>query len=117
MNAKTQLKLIKDFDKETIDLIKTKGADYGNTDVLSNFKQVSEVCKVLKIDTTTPEGYAIFMVVLKIARICNLKAGNKTPNNESLLDSYRDLTNYTKLASLCELETSTEKLAQDDQNI
>lgn len=114
MNVKTQLKLIKDFDKETVDLIKTKGADYGNTDVLSNFKQVSEVSKILKIDTTTPEGYAIFMVVLKIARICNLKADDKIPNNESLLDSYKDLTNYTKLAYLCELEKSIEQPIQDE---
>jgi hypothetical protein len=36
--------------------------------------------------------------------ILNLKEGGKTPENESLLDSYKDLINYCKLSYLCEIE-------------
>ena len=46
----------------------------------------------------------MLMVILKIVRIWNLKEGGKTPENESLLDSYKDLINYCKLSYLCEIE-------------
>jgi len=107
MNSKDQIKKIKALNRKTLEVIQSKGADYGNDDVLSNFKQVSQVIKILKIDATTPEGYSMLLVILKICRISTLKDGNKIPNNESLLDSYEDLINYCKLAYLNEIESNS----------
>ena len=105
MIAVDQIKLISELDSKTLDVIKKKSSDYAqDKDVLSNFKLVSSIIKLLEIDTTTPEGYCMLMVILKIVRICNLKSGNKTPLNESLIDSYEDLINYCKLCLLNEIE-------------
>ena len=38
------------------------------------------------------------MCILKIARLTNLINNNKTPNNESIDDSFIDLIGYSKLA-------------------
>jgi len=104
MTTETEIELIKKLDAKTLDIMQSKGADYANTDVLSNFKEVSTVVKTLNIDTGTPEGYAMLMIILKLSRINNLKKDNKDPTNESLLDSYEDMINYAKLAYLCEYE-------------
>jgi len=104
MTIKEQLKHVEKLDGDLLEILKSKGSDYADTDVLSNFKIVSEIVKLAKINATTPEGYAMLMVILKIVRIWNLKTSGKTVENESLLDSYKDLINYCKLSYLCEME-------------
>jgi hypothetical protein len=104
MTSKEQLEVIEKLDFKTLDILKSKANDYAGEDVLSIFKQVSGVIKLLKIDPTKPEGYATLMVILKIARIWNLKSEGKEIQNESLLDSYEDGINYFKLAYCCEHE-------------
>jgi hypothetical protein len=104
MTKEQEVELIKKLDKKTLDIMMNKSSDYANEDVLSNFKEVSSVVKILNIDTRTPEGYAMLMIVLKLSRINNLKKDNKDPKNESLLDSYEDMINYAKLSYLCEYE-------------
>jgi hypothetical protein len=98
MNKEQQIELIENLDNELRDIIKSKREDYGSEDVLSNFKQVSAAAKALNIDITNPTQYALFMGILKVARITNLMNDNKIPNNESLEDSFKDLINYNKLA-------------------
>jgi len=100
----TQIKLIRELDAKTLSIMSSKGKDYADEDVLSNFKQVSSVVNTLNINVGTPEGYAMLMIILKLSRINNLKKDNKDPTNESLLDSYEDMINYAKLAYLCEYE-------------
>lgn len=104
MTSEDQIKIISNLDDNLLQILKSKGSDYADADVLSNFKIVSEIVKLAKIDSTKPEGYAMLMVILKIVRIWNLKESGKTPENESLLDSYKDLINYCKLSYLCEIE-------------
>lgn len=105
MTSREQIDQLLKLDSDLLDIIKSKSNDYAlQTDVLSNFKIVSQLVKLIGIDVTTPEGYCMLMVLLKIVRIWNLKQQGLTPKNESLLDSYRDLVNYTKLAFLNELE-------------
>ena len=104
MNKNEQLELIINLDKEALDIMISKGGDYANEDVLSNFKRVSSLAKVLNLDIGTPSGYALFMTILKIDRINNLINSNKVPNNESIEDSFKDGINYFKLAYLCYLE-------------
>ena len=104
MTPEEQIKHVVKLDSDLLDILKSKGKDYADSDVLSNFKIVSEIVKLAKIDATLPEGYSMLMVILKIVRIWNLKESGKTPENESLLDSYKDLINYCKLSYLCEME-------------
>jgi len=106
MTKEEQIKIISSLNEKTMDIMKSKGADYADEDVLSNFKQVSSVIKTLCIDITIPEGYAMLMIILKLSRINNIKKDNKDPKNESLLDSYEDMINYCKLAYLCEYENN-----------
>ena len=104
MNTEEQKFHLDELNKELTEILNKKKSDYADEDVLSNFKIVSEIVKLAKIDATLPEGYAMLMVILKIVRIWNLKESGKTPENESLLDSYKDLINYCKLSYLCEIE-------------
>ena len=104
MTKQQQLEQVQQLDSDLLNILKSKGSDYANVDVLSNFKIVSEIVKLAKINAELPEGYAMLMVILKIVRIWNLKESGKTPENESLLDSYKDLINYCKLSYLCEIE-------------
>lgn len=104
MTSEEQIQHVEKLDDDLLEILKSKGKDYADADILSNFKIVSKIVKLSKIDATLPEGYAMLMVILKIVRIWNLKEGGKTPENESLLDSYKDLINYCKLSYLCEIE-------------
>lgn len=104
MTPEEQIEHVEKLDDDLLGILKSKGKDYADTDVLSNFKIVSEIVKLAKINAELPEGYAMLMVILKIVRIWNLKKSGKTPENESLLDSYKDLINYCKLSYLCEIE-------------
>lgn len=105
MTIEKEIKLIEAYDKEALDIIKSKGSDYANTDVLSNFKRLSSVVKALSLSLETPTGYALFMVLLKIDRINNLISSGKEPNNESIEDSFKDGSNYLKLAYLSYIES------------
>jgi hypothetical protein len=98
MIKREQLQLIESLDNTLLNVLKSKGEDYATEDVLSNFKQVSSAAKVLNIDVGNPTNYALFMCVLKIARLTNLINNNKVPNNESIDDSFIDLIGYSKLA-------------------
>lgn len=104
MTTGEQENYIEALDFDLMKVLKSKANDYADEDVLSNFKIVSEIVKLAKIDATLPEGYAMLMVILKIVRIWNLKTSGKPPENESLMDSYKDGNNYFKLAYLCEIE-------------
>lgn len=101
MIKEDQINYIKQFDAELIQVLEKKGADYArNDDVLGNFKRLSAVASMLKIDVHTPMGYALFMAVMKIDRIANLLHEGKGPENESLEDSFKDGAGYLKLAYL-----------------
>ncbi len=101
MTREKQIEILQGFDQELIDILKKKGNDYADEgDVLDNFKRLAAAAKILNIDVTTPVGYALFMVVMKVDRITNLLSQNKQPENESLEDSFKDGVGYLKLAYL-----------------
>lgn len=101
-----QEKIYNEMHQKIISITKSKAHDYAGVDVLSNFKSVSEAADRLGIDVKTPTGYALFMVVLKLARLGNLISSGKTPNNESIDDSFLDGINYFKLAYCCYKEAT-----------
>ena len=98
MEKSKQLELYQEIDEKIRKIASSKAHDYATEDVLNNFKTVSAAAKELGLNVTDPTNYALFMVLLKIARISNLINTNKWPNNESIDDSFLDGINYMKLA-------------------
>lgn len=82
-----------------------KAEDYANTDVLANFKRMSDLCEILQINPgKTPTDCALFLMLLKIDRWCNLRNKGTSPQNESVKDTVNDLHNYIDLAYACEVD-------------
>ncbi len=99
MTRQEQIEIYEKLDTKLLEVSKSKGEDYAQeVDVLWNFKSISLVAKQLGVDITNETGYSLFMVLLKIARLTNLLNAGKTPNNESIDDSFLDGINYFKLA-------------------
>ena len=74
-----------------------KSGDYATDDVLSNFKRMHTLCETLRVDPSKSSlDAAMFLILLKLDRVNNLKDGRK-PNNESVKDTIIDLTNYINL--------------------
>lgn len=75
-----------------------KTSDYATEDVLSNFKRVAAIIKILGIDTTTPHGMACVYIILKMDRFCNIVfRKNIEPKNEAVEDTIDDWKNYLDL--------------------
>lgn len=98
MEKSKQIELYHQIDEKILKVANSKAHDYATKDVLNNFKTVSAAAKELGLNVTDPTNYALFMVLLKIARISNLINTGKRPNNESIDDSFLDGINYLKLA-------------------
>lgn len=109
-----RLKLIDIMDtlhQERMALMEGKGQDYSTEDVLSNFKRMSKMCSLLEIaPAQSPVDCALFLMLLKIDRWCNLRRSGADPKNESLADTIKDLHNYIDLAYACELESTSPEL-------
>jgi len=91
-------KIINRLTQERHSLSESKSNDYATHDVLSNFKRISTIARILKIEPSKdPMDYAMFMAIMKIDRIMNLISGGTTPQNEGLEDSFKDLLNYIEL--------------------
>jgi hypothetical protein len=90
MTRETQSQLLGEFYAEKKNILKLKGEDYANEDVLSNFKTAGANCGI------SAEQQCLSLIATKVARLGNLLSG-KTPNNESISDSILDLSNYTDL--------------------
>lgn len=110
MTKEKQLEIYNTIDSTILGLTEKKAFDYANTDVLSNFKGVSTAAQALGLDIGEPAQYALFMVILKIARLSNLLNSGKTPSNESVEDSFLDGINYFKLAYCCHVDEQKDKL-------
>ena len=98
MEKSRQIELYKELDEKIMKIAESKAHDYATEDVLNNFKSVSAAAKALNLDVHNPTNYALFMVLLKIARITNITNNNKYPRHESVKDSFIDGINYFKLA-------------------
>ena len=98
MNRATFLDYIKKLEKKGNEILQKKSHDYSKKeDVFRNFKNVSFLLKTLSIDTYTPEGYCLMLLLLKIDRLSNLLFSSKQPENESIEDTIIDMINYAKL--------------------
>jgi hypothetical protein len=108
MQKDIQIQIYKDIDEHIMKIASSKAHDYATQDILYNFKSVSRAAKELGLNVSDPTNYALFMVLLKIARLSNLLNTGKRPNNESIEDSFLDGINYLKLAYCNYLEQTKE---------
>jgi len=97
MDRKEQVKLLEKWYEEKLEISEAKGHDYAGEDMLDNFKRVSFMCAILKVNVTQPEGIAIIYSLLKLDRLCNLLFSNRKPSNESIDDTVMDLGLYIDL--------------------
>jgi len=85
-------------DEISKEILISKGKDYSNdNNRLKNFKEASVIANIMSGHNSriTETDSILFMIGNKISRIGNLK--NKSPENETVLDSWIDLLNYVKL--------------------
>lgn len=78
-------------------LLKSKGDDYTedrDKNQFENFDRVAVIASWFTNPTDLP--YAV-LIGTKLARLSALLNGNKTPNNESILDTFVDGSNYFAL--------------------
>lgn len=103
MNRSDFTALISGIHNDRCGLLLSKGHDYATEDILSNFKRMGELCNLLGIDTSKGSwDCAMFLVLLKLDRWCNLRRKEDSPQNESIEDTVKDLHNYTDLAYGCQ---------------
>lgn len=116
MDNNERMEIYDDISKRIKGIATSKAHDYAGKDILSNFKTVSTAAKELNINVSDPTNYALFMVLLKIARISNLLNSGKTPNNESVEDSFIDGINYLQLAYCTYIEKLKEKETNEEKS-
>jgi hypothetical protein len=105
MNRSDFTALTTGIHEDRMSLILKKAADYATEDVLSNFKRMSDTCARLNIAPARSAcDCALFLLVLKVDRWCNLRNKGEKPRNESVEETVRDLHNYIDLAYACEKE-------------
>ena len=94
MTKETQEVFIENLFTEMKGILLSKGNDYANKDVLSNFKLAGDICGIgAKIN-------CLSLIATKVARLGVLLNSDSAPNNESIQDSVIDLANYSILLSM-----------------
>ena len=101
MDRETYNKLIEDFFSSCRNVAQSKSKDYATEDVLSNFKRLTLIAQTYKVDFSKSYHYALFMTLMKFDRLQNLLSNGKTPENESIDDTWKDAFNYLMLAYAC----------------
>lgn len=100
MKLEEALKITDESYRRRKELRIKKCHDYAkDDDCLKNFKNMANILSTLKIDISKSYGIALVYVILKIDRLCNLifQKEEINPENESVLDTFDDLSNYIDL--------------------
>ena len=98
MDLKKALEIEREDFGERMEIRIKKGRDYATDDVLSNFKRMAKLMEILSVDITKPTGTALYNIVHKIDRLCNiLNRKNGEVKNESIKDTILDMQNYIDL--------------------
>lgn len=98
MKRETFEKLLATWHEAQVTLSRSKGHDYAGEDILGNFKRMHKICSVWDIQPgERAEDVFLYYVLTKIDRLCNLLHSKKTPQNESVQDTMRDVLLYLTL--------------------
>ena len=103
MNNKEYQTMIGGIFNSILKVTEKKGHDYASDDdTLKNFKVVAKILGTLYGRYVSPEDVAMFFIVVKLARLVNLKG--KEPQCESVQDTILDMINYIGLYQACKQE-------------
>jgi len=91
MTPDAQKNLFERFTEKQREVLISKGHDYADKDVLSNFKLSGAICQI------SAEQNCLSLIATKVARLGVLLSSNENPKHESIDDSILDLANYTFL--------------------
>jgi hypothetical protein len=92
MKKEEQRSIFEEFINKMSKTLDSKGEDYTNSDVLSNFKLAGSICQL------SPEQQCLSLIATKVARLGVLLNSPATgPSNEPIDDSILDLANYSFL--------------------
>ena len=94
MDKKRQEQLLDEFHAKMKQVLTSKGSDYANEDVLSNFKLAGNICGL------SAELNCLSLIATKVARLGVLLNSKGNPKNESIKDSVLDLANYAVLLNM-----------------
>jgi len=94
MNNSNFKALLNSFQETQRTLLTSKGHDYANEDLLSNFKITAAV------EGRSKEEVVLTLISTKVVRLSNLLK-SKNPKHESLEDTLIDLANYSFLLNAC----------------
>jgi len=81
-----------------------KSYDYANVNVFSNFEFAAQTAKC-----SVDQAFLV-LIGVKIARLHELVLSGKTPNNETVMDTYEDLTNYCAIWTSYKMKLAEEAL-------
>lgn len=106
MNLDQAIKIVREAFERRMKLWESKNRDYANTNTLANFDVMAELHRTFRdhgmpIDMTTSVGVAMNYQLIKFCRRLNLYKKGVTPENESIIDSLDDMSNYVDLEMLC----------------
>lgn len=91
MSPFEQENILREFHEKRMKILKEKGQDYNDTDLLGIFKLIAA------IEKRSPEQVILSEITKKVLRLQNLLSTAKTPHFESIEDNVLDLSNYTDL--------------------
>lgn len=98
MELKELSKLVSKITQRVELLAVKKNKDYSHdSNVHSNFLDVSALCELLLVDIWTPQGCIQYEIIKKIHRVFKLIREDETPENESLFDNAVDINVYIAL--------------------
>ena len=109
MTKQQQLTIIESYTKQRHGLLTNKGDDYNGSDVLGLFKTIATSHGI------EPSQVVLMEIHKKVLRLTNLMGKKSEPNNESILDSVTDLSNYTDLLRCTLHKESAPCCLQDTQ--
>jgi hypothetical protein len=95
MNYKEEAIAGKEFFDDCLTILTKKANDYASEkDCFSNFKIISQIAQI-----PIEQVFMVFLGV-KVARLSELVGNGKTAQNESVIDSLKDLANYSCLLAI-----------------
>lgn len=99
MDLKDFVSMVEKVNNNRTAILDNKNHDYScKADALANFKRIAKAVEILGIDTKSPIGVALFMLVMKVDRFNNLTKNDAKPKCESVLDTVVDGHNYLDFA-------------------
>ena len=92
------IKIINLVNRTKHEICLKKNKDYSvDENAHKNFEELAAICKLMKVDVSTPLGCMEFFILHKLRRLFKLKRAGITPENESLFDTVIDTEVYQDL--------------------